>query len=235
MSLRQRDITPEIMDEPDLDPALHAAALRGLHRLNRISSAGRHVISALRKIAKTEPSQQPLRIIDIATGSGDIFIAIHKWAANRNIPVALSGCDISPTAVQLAQRNAERSAGNDIRFFTHDALAHELPERYDIALLCLFMHHLQEAQCRALLARVRQSCTHVIISDLVRSRLTLVLVNLAACLVTRSHVVHHDADRSVRAAFARGELEALLEQAGFEVVCSRYRFPARWLVIGRAA
>ena len=43
-----RNLTPELMDDPALDPVRHGQALRGLARLNRVSGADRIPWHAIR-------------------------------------------------------------------------------------------------------------------------------------------------------------------------------------------
>ncbi len=66
--MMQRIRVPELMDDPGLDPGLHHMALKGLERLNVISSSADLLWSQLRLIP-TNPSGHPLRILDVA----------HRW------------------------------------------------------------------------------------------------------------------------------------------------------------
>ena len=58
------------MDEPGLDPVEHARALRGLARLNRLSRAGNAIAREL--IAWSDELGRGLRVLDIASGGGDV-------------------------------------------------------------------------------------------------------------------------------------------------------------------
>jgi release factor glutamine methyltransferase len=66
------------------------------------------------------PGDQPLRIVDIGTGSGAIAIALAV-----HLPLAeITALDLSPEALHVAQTNArEHSVGHRIRFLLSDLLA----------------------------------------------------------------------------------------------------------------
>ena len=70
---------PEIMDRPDLDPLLHQQALLGLERVNFFSRSSAILWRPIRELARTMPGRQ-LRLLDLATGAGDIPIALWRRA-----------------------------------------------------------------------------------------------------------------------------------------------------------
>ena len=84
-----RQIVAEVMDGPGLAPADHLAALRGLSRLNRVSRAGAVMYAHLRRLSALAP--RPLRILDIATGSGDLPLQWLMRARRDRIPLQVKG------------------------------------------------------------------------------------------------------------------------------------------------
>ena len=70
----------------------------------------------------------------------------------------------------------------------------------------------------------------VLVNDLVRSRVNLTLVALAARLLTTSRVVWTDASLSVRAAFTVHELRKLAIAAGLNYTTINRRFPCRMIL-----
>lgn len=103
----QRILTPELMDDPGLDPAAHAQALRGLRRLNTLSNAAAPIRSAVLGLLSAA-GEDPRRasVIDIATGSGDLLVALGRAGIGVAAPGRLVGVDISATALAIAGRNA---------------------------------------------------------------------------------------------------------------------------------
>src|SRR5438270_753420 len=75
--LRTRRRRPEIMDQPGLSPARHARALRGLARINFFSGSARIL---WRPLAELGRELGPLRILDVATGGGDLPVRLARKA-----------------------------------------------------------------------------------------------------------------------------------------------------------
>lgn len=231
--LKERSLTPEIMDDPALDESSHQDALRGLERINRFSRSARSVWSKIEPLLKSAP-QRSFRVLDIATGAGDIPIALSKLAARYGDQLKIEACDLSPRAVEFAQKRAAAANAN-IRFFTHDVVSQSVPDGYDILTSSLFFHHLQTVQATELLTSMR-SRTHValIVNDLERSAGGLILANVATRLLSSSQVVHVDGPLSVKAAFSLPEIQRMAEQAGLVDFALERRFPCRFLLSWRS-
>jgi SAM-dependent methyltransferase len=229
--LHTRCRRPEVMDQPDLEPARHDRALAGLARLNFFSGSTRILWPALARLGRTAGQ---LRILDIACGAGDLPVRLWRRARKAGLDWQVEGCDLSPTAVEHAQRRA-RGAGADVHFFVHDALANPLPGRPDAVTCSLFLHHLDDEQAAHLLRRLAgldggAAPRLVLVNDLARGLSGLALAHLAARLLTRSNVVHVDAPRSVEAAFTPDEVRRLAERAGLHGATVVRRWPCRWLL-----
>ena len=93
-----------------------------------------------------------MRILDVATGGGDIPIGIYQRALKSGIRLRISGCDLSARAIEFARQRAEESKA-DIEFFEFDAVRDELPDDYDVILSSLFLHHLDSDQCVDVIAQ----------------------------------------------------------------------------------
>ena len=203
----------EWMDDPALAADRHRAALAGLRRLNRISGVSRAMFRQLARLATTLPAGRPLRVLDVASGSGDLPIDWLRMANRRGIPLSLTALDRSELAMQTACE-AARAANVPLGTVCRDCLIDGLPSGFDVVTSSLFMHHLDPPEVSRLIQEMwRVSGRAIVICDLERSRLNLVMIAAAARLVTRSDVVHFDASASVRAAYTRGEFTMLLHQA----------------------
>lgn len=77
-----------------------------------------------------EKRTQPLRVLDIGTGSGCIALAIKQSCPDWHV----SGLDVSPEAVRVATENA-RSNRLNVDFFVADVLSPSaLLEQYDVVV-----------------------------------------------------------------------------------------------------
>jgi SAM-dependent methyltransferase len=228
MFLRQRLCSPEIMDQPDLDPRRHVAALRGLARINFWSHSAGILWPPLQALARR--LGRPVRVLDVATGAGDVPLRLERRARRAGIDLHLAGCDISPVALEYARTSAAH-AGADVTFFQFDALHDDFPAGYDVLMASLFLHHLSEDEARGVLRRMADAAGRlVLINDLVRSLAGLWLARLGTHLFTASDVVHYDGPRSVEGAFSLEEVRTLAEQAGLRGATLERRWPFRYLL-----
>lgn len=79
--------------------------------------------------AQSEPTAAPIRLLDVGTGSGCLAIT-----AQLEYPtLAVTAVDISPAALSIAQRNAERLGAN-IEFRQSDLLTALNGKQYDIII-----------------------------------------------------------------------------------------------------
>jgi SAM-dependent methyltransferase len=224
MSLAHRHRQPELMDDPALNPAEHRRALSGLARINSLSGSAKVLWPALRKLA--HQLNRPIRVLDIATGSGDVPLALRRFADRERLPITFAGCDLSEVAIDVAKR-----AAGDVQFFTLDVLNAPVPTGFDAFTCSLFLHHLDEPDVVAVLTKLRTSNPRLIlVSDLERSRFNLAAVWVASRLLSRSRVVHVDGPLSIRGAFTVPEMRATAEAAGLHGATVRTRFPCRMLL-----
>jgi SAM-dependent methyltransferase len=223
-ALDRRDRVPELMDWPGLDPAEHRTALAALARINRLSLSAEALWPPIARLART--AGRPLRVLDIATGSGDVPVRLWAKARRAGLAVEFAGCDVSPTAVAEAARHADSA----VRLFTHDAIRDPLPDGFDVVTCSLFLHHLSDDDAVTALRRMKGAGRLVLVNDLARSRFNYLAVWLACHLTTRSRVVRFDGPASVRSAFTPAEALALAGRAGLTGARVSRRFPCRFLL-----
>jgi SAM-dependent methyltransferase len=222
--LRNRERIPELMDDPVLNPVEHRRALAGLARINRFSGSVGVLWPAIGGLARK--LGRPLRVLDIATGSGDVPAGLLAKANRARVTLEVSGCDVSPTAIATAAEHCP-----DGRFFVHDVICDPLPVGFDVVACSLFLHHLSTDDATLLLGRMRDAANRlVLVNDLTRSRFNFLCAWLACHALTRSRVVRFDGPASVRSAFTPVEALALAEQAGLIGATVRRRFPCRFLL-----
>ena len=222
------------MDEPGLAPVLHRDALLGLSRINAVSRTVASVWSPLEAFIRRH-ARRDLSVLDLACGGGDLAIGLASRAQRSGFALTVDGCDISQTAISLAEERAKRSM-SPVRFHRLDVLHEEFPRQYDAIVCSLFLHHLDSVEAVRLLERCASNVRGVfIVSDLDRTATGLVLAWAGTRLLSWSPVVHVDGIRSVRAAFTRNEAQRLAVQAGLSAprfhtsVVSQW--PCRWRLV----
>lgn len=168
----------------------------------------------------------------MGTGSADIPVAARRWAAQRGVDLRITAVDLHPTTLDLARLHAGGDEG--ITLVQADALRLDdlyAPGAFDYVHAGMFLHHLpQEQVCACLRSMNRLARVGIIWNDLLRSRLSLVL--LAPLLIGQPRMVRHDAPASVRAGFTRREVLEAASHAG--ITYARYRtfLPGRFTLAG---
>ncbi len=205
--------------------------LRDIRRANRFFGGTTAVIAAIGPhLERLSGQPEPVRVLDLATGSADIPIAIAALAEQRGWRVQLTATDLQPdilaiaTVAELHGISVERA----------DAL--NLPYRddeFDISVLSLALHHFEpENGIRALSEMRRVSRTAMIVNDLERCRMGLAGAWLFSRATTSNRLTRHDAPLSVRRAYTPSEAEALAHAAGWTDVRTRRVIPFRYVLTG---
>lgn len=228
-SLTRRCFKSEWMDDPALDAHRHLAALRGLERINAWSGTvgvlWRAIEPELR--SRRDEGLPPLRLLDVATGSGDVPCWLAATARRQGLALEVLACDFSHRAIDIARR--QRSRSPDVRFFVADAMHHPLP-RVDVITACLFLHHVPTPSIVPLLRRLAERSDRLLVDDLRRTRLGFILAWAGTRLLSRSPVVHEDGPRSVRNALTIAEMRAFAAEAGLAGATVVSHWPQRFLL-----
>ncbi|MFQ5840473.1 MAG: methyltransferase domain-containing protein [Candidatus Methylomirabilales bacterium] len=199
----------ERLDGPGVDQVHLREALRDLARVNQLFGGTRLALSYLRHRLRTLP-RRPLRVLDVATGGADIPAAMARWCRQQGISMMCAAIDHSES-ILTAARHRTRDCP-ELRFAAADALHLPYADRtFDLALASLVLHHLSFDQgVRLIRELARVSGGHFVVNDLLRSRTAYVLTWLGMRLFCRSRIVWYDGPVSIRRAYTRLELEALV-------------------------
>jgi 2-polyprenyl-3-methyl-5-hydroxy-6-metoxy-1,4-benzoquinol methylase len=229
IDLRKRCVLPEMMDQPGLDELQHREALRGLARINAWSGSASILWPALRALCETAETKS-IRVLDIATGAGDVPLRLWRRARRAGLAMQIAGCDRSPEAVKAATDRAAQ-LGASVRFFALDALADSIPTEFDAITCSLFLHHLERAEAISLLTRTAAATKKVLlINDLDRGAMGYALAWFGTRILTRSVIVHTDGPLSVRAAFTKAEACELATESGLTGASVLRKWPCRYLL-----
>jgi 2-polyprenyl-3-methyl-5-hydroxy-6-metoxy-1,4-benzoquinol methylase len=217
------------MDQPGVDPAEHARALQGLGRINRLSRSDAILWPAIARLARAAQGA-PIRVLDLASGGGDVLLALAERAARACLDVRIEGSDLSAEAVRFARARAvDRNAA--IRFSALDVRNDPIPEGYDVVTCSLFLHHLDEADAIALLSKMARAAGRlVLVNDLVRGRIGYVLAWTGCHILSRSPIVQHDGPVSVAGAYTIAEVRKLAERAELAGASLTRHWPCRFLL-----
>jgi ubiquinone/menaquinone biosynthesis C-methylase UbiE len=198
------------MDRPQPVSAELEVDLRNLRQLNRYFGSYRLIEYFLRRWLK--PGGR-MRMLDLATGSGDIPRFIVDYARKVGADVAIEAVDQQASTVEIARGLSGEYP--EITFVQADILT-LTREPFDIVFCSLALHHFSDTDAVAVLKRCRElSKQFVLVSDLRRGAIATVGVFLLTSLLFREKMTRVDARLSAERAFSFKELRMLAEHAGW--------------------
>ena len=216
------------MDRPQPVTAELVSDLRNLRQLNRHFGSYALTTCFLRKWIQPRAH---LRVLDLATGSGDIPRLVVDYARKVGATVTVEAIDQQSSTLEIARSLS--AAYPEIDFKQGDVLSFGEGGQYDIVLCSLVLHHFDEASAVRLLERCRcLSRRFVLVSDLRRGFLATVGVYFLTTLIYRESMTRTDARLSAERAFSFHEFGSLAERAGWRSFGHRkFRFArqAIWL------
>jgi SAM-dependent methyltransferase len=219
---------PEWMDRPQPVSSELISDLKNLRALNRYFGSYRLVRHFLLRWIR--PNDH-LRVLDLATGSGDIPRLIVEFARRIGAKVQVDAVDFQASTIEIARQLSGRYP--EIRYHCADILHFGEEHSYDIVLFSLALHHFSEEEAVALLRRSRSlSRGKVLVSDLCRSRFAKLGVDILTATLFREPMTRNDARASAASAFSFHELDHFAREAGWrDYGHRRFRFArqAIWL------
>ncbi|MCB9846213.1 MAG: methyltransferase domain-containing protein [Phycisphaeraceae bacterium] len=212
-----RRLTPELMDAPDVDRDQLGRALAYIRWVNRRLGGTRALVAPLSRWARRWPSDRPITMLDVGTGSADLPVVAARWARRNGHDLRITAIDLHDGTLGHARAFVERNT--DVR----DAITLELADAlslrerfadgsFDVVHAGLFLHHLpEEGVVRVLTAMDHIARAGVIWNDLCRSLAAKAAVRLLT--LSASRMIRHDARVSVEAGFTRHEAIELARRA----------------------
>src|SRR3712207_3866041 len=102
VDLAHRSRAPELMETEPASAAEIDRTLRDLATINRLTLARRPTLRWLDRVAR-HSGGQPLTILDVGCGHGDMLRAVWRWAERRSLPVRLTGLDVDAHVLSSAR------------------------------------------------------------------------------------------------------------------------------------
>lgn len=217
----------EIMDDFDLPNSEIAPVLAGLGKFNAWFGAHNGLIKAL----KNFPVRTGYSISDWGCGGGDTLIAINRWADKNKLNLKLTGIDAAPAAIDFARK---ASAGfNNIDYVQANVITDaDHINTHDIIICGLFTHHFDDEQWVQLIKNMQASARKgIIITDLHRHWVLYYAIKFITGIFIKNKMARNDGPLSVKRAFKKHELVALLKKASIDNYNLTWRWPFHWQLI----
>jgi hypothetical protein len=218
----------EMMDRPQSPSIELELDLKRIRQLNRWFGSHRLVLGFMEEWIK--PRRQ-MRIVDLATGSGDIPRLIVDYARSIGATVEIDALDRQAATLEIAASLS--SDYPEIRFLEADILKWQPDNRCEMVLNSMSLHHFSEEDAIRLLHLCNELAQEfVLVSDLRRGLSLQAGVYLLTALIFRERMTRFDARLSAERAFSFSELRDLANRAGWKNFgCGKFRFArqAIWL------
>src|SRR5579862_6569719 len=137
---------PELMDG-DCSYEDFRDCLRSLETVNRWLLGYRPTLIWLKRLL--HGLRDPVHIVDVGCGGGDLLRQIAGWTRRRSVAVELTGIDLNPHAARAATEFTPKELG--IAWVTGNALLYRPEKPVDIVVSSLMAHHLEDEEIVALL------------------------------------------------------------------------------------
>jgi len=201
----------ELMDLPQPVSAELERDLANIRELNRWF--GSYALISMFLSRWIKPGAR-LRIVDLATGSGDIPRLVAEYGRHVGADLRIVALDQQSSTLEIATKLSTKYP--EIAFVEGNILEWGLPEAHDLVLCTLALHHFSENDAVRLLERCRElSRKFVLVSDLRRSWLATFGVNFLTVTMFREAMTRHDARLSAARAFTLSEMNQLARRAGW--------------------
>jgi SAM-dependent methyltransferase len=199
------DLPPEVYALEELE-----GSLADIRAVNRYLGDRRALLKHLvRKIGGAD-----FTLLDIATGSADLPVAIADWARKAGISAAITGIDSNERTIAVAHR--QTADYPEITLEVADGLRLPFADKsFDFVLCSKTTHHLANADAERLIKEMlRVARRGYIVMDLRRSWIAYLLIYFLTRLFTRNRLTRFDGPLSVLKSFTPGELATLASNAG---------------------
>ena len=231
MDLRARCDDPELMDDfAAVSAAEVEDALGELRIVNRLLGGVSTSLAGLEPCLRALRARvEPVRLLDVGTGGGDLPIAIARWCRRARIPIRIVAVDLGADACRSARRAARDHP--EIEVCRADVFALPFaPRSFHLAHCAMFLHHFTQEEIVRILERlsglVRES---IVVNDLHRHAVAYHAIRILTGLFSRSRLVRNDAPLSVRRGFRAADLADLAARSGLPGFRYRWRWAFRYL------
>jgi SAM-dependent methyltransferase len=229
LDFSRRADTPELMDVEACPFEDFRGCLTDLARVNQLTLTHRPTLAFLDRLVRAGrmPTGRALRLLDVASGYGDLLRLIDRWADRRGVAVELVGIDLNPWAARAA--GEATPPGRPIRWVTGDAF--DVPgDEFDVILSSQFTHHLDDAGLTRFLAWQEATASVAwFVADLHRHPVPYHVFKFWSWAAGWHRYVRHDGPVSVTRALTLAEWRRAIAAAGLDGlgVELRWRFPFR--------
>ncbi len=230
--LSRRSTESEWLDDAGVGSAELELVLHDLARFNGAMLGHWPVVAWLRRAIGDAPRGQPLTVVDVGCGYGDLLRAIRRWSRKRGLNVRLVGLDLCRETIDIAR--AATDAADQIEYRVGDVFEYRGAEPVDFVVSSLLTHHFSDAMIVMFLRWMESTARKGwLIYDLQRHVVPYFFIGLTGKVTSLHRIVIHDGRISVARSLTRAEWRYRIASAGIADDAVDLRWFLYRFVIGR--
>jgi len=230
--LSRRSTESEWLDDAGVGAAELQPVLRDLARFNGAMLGHRPVVAWLRRATRDAPRDEPLTVVDVGCGYGDLLRAIRRWSRKRGLNIRLVGLDLSRETIDIAR--AATDDADQIEYRVADIFDYRAAEPADFVVSSLLTHHFSDAMIVSFLRWMESTARKGwLIYDLQRHVVPYFFIGLMGKVTSLHRIVIHDGRISVARSLTRAEWQHHIASAGIASDAVDLRWFLYRFVIGR--
>jgi len=231
INTRLRSEAPEIMDDFSMEGEILRDALDKIAAINKLLGGNKVTLDGVRSLIGKQAGGRVISILDVGCGNGDMLRTLADYARKHGLSFKLHGIDANAFTI----RHAEQLSANyaEISYSSEDIFDYNLPERYDIILCTLTLHHFKDPQLLELVQYFKnQTKLGVVVNDLHRSALAYYLFKLICAVFGLNDMSREDGLVSILRGFKRQDLEGYSRALQFNKYSIRWKWAFRyqWII-----
>jgi len=217
--LELMDLGPSYYTQEEYDDCLYQ-----LSRVGRYLGGNQATLKTFKKILA------PKSILEVGCGGGEFTLQLAK-----QFPKAIIiGIDISPQAIEYAQKRLDETNLNNVQFVVPPNVELNYPNNsFDVVTTTLVCHHMNDEQLVEFLKKAYLIASkHIIINDLHRSWLAYFSFGLIAGALFRNRLIYHDGLLSIKRSFQKKDWFEYLTAAGIPLEKCKitWHWAFRWII-----
>ncbi len=216
MFFKNRSNQPELLDLSGHSPLELANNYRDMAFINRYLGVHGMVLAHFRQLLKKRGNPGQVTILDLATGAGDVPLALIRWGRKSGIEIKALGLEINRQAIAMVRERAVEYP--EMSFLLGNIMDLPYgPSSVDYTLCNTTLHHFTFDQSIRIIQNMAEISRYgFIITDLRRGLWPYLLAKGACFLISQNRLTRFDGPRSVQKSYTYKEFWHLAQVSGLK-------------------